>query len=156
MSLSDCSSQGGLQRFQFAEILVKGKEGRSLPPVCIVQIFSPAKWVWACASTGPRICLYLDSFIVCVCVCGCVRSCCGRIFRDLSLWHVGFSDAVRGLQSAQAQRLRHRLSCPRACGTLLSQPGMEPMAPALAGGFLTPGPRGRCPFILSFSRVFSV
>ena len=35
----------------------------------------------------------------------------------------------------------HGLSCPTACGILVSQPGIEPTFPALAGGFLTPGPQ---------------
>ena len=30
-----------------------------------------------------------------------------------------------------------------ACGILVSQPGIEPMSPALAGGFLTIGPPGK-------------
>ena len=32
------------------------------------------------------------------------------------------------------------LSCPTACGVLVSQPGIEPTSPALQGGFLTTGP----------------
>ena len=32
------------------------------------------------------------------------------------------------------------LSCPEACGVLVPWPGMEPMSPALEGGFLTTGP----------------
>ena len=88
---------------------------------------------------------------VCACVCGCVGSCCGM--QDLS----GSFTVAHGLfltpceeSRAQAQRLRRGLGCPRACGILLSQPGMQPLAPALAGGFLTPGPLGRCPFIFHF------
>ena len=89
MSLSDCSSQGGLQRFQSAEILVKGKEGKSLPRI-LLQVVSPAKWVWAFVSTGPRdlsllhrcihrvrVCARRVCVCVCVCVCGCIRACCG-------------------------------------------------------------------------------
>ena len=34
------------------------------------------------------------------------------------------------------------LSCPRACGVLVPQPGIEPTFPALEGGFLTTGPPG--------------
>ena len=37
----------------------------------------------------------------------------------------------------------HGLSCPKACGILVSGPGMEPMFPALAGGFLTMEPLGK-------------
>ena len=39
----------------------------------------------------------------------------------------------------------HGLSCPVACGIFILQPGMEPMSPALRGGFLTTGPPGRSP-----------
>ena len=35
------------------------------------------------------------------------------------------------------------LSCATACGILVPQPGIEPMSPALAGGFLTTGPPGK-------------
>ena len=34
----------------------------------------------------------------------------------------------------------HRLSCPVACGILVPGPGIEPVTPALAVGFLTTGP----------------
>ena len=37
----------------------------------------------------------------------------------------------------------HTLSCPAACEILVPQPGMEPMSPALKGGFLTTGPPGK-------------
>ena len=35
------------------------------------------------------------------------------------------------------------LSCPEACGILVPQAGIEPMSPALEGGFLTTGPPGK-------------
>ena len=35
------------------------------------------------------------------------------------------------------------LSCPAACGILVPRPGIEPMFPALEGGFLTTGPPGK-------------
>ena len=35
------------------------------------------------------------------------------------------------------------LTCPTACGILVPQPGIEPMSPALEGGFLTTGPPGK-------------
>ena len=37
----------------------------------------------------------------------------------------------------------HGLSCPAACGILLPAPGIEPMSPALSGGFLTTRPPGK-------------
>ena len=36
-----------------------------------------------------------------------------------------------------------RLTCPEASGILVPQPGMEPVYPALEGGFLTTGPPGK-------------
>ena len=35
------------------------------------------------------------------------------------------------------------LSCPGACGILVSQPGIKSVSPALEGSFLTPGPPGK-------------
>ena len=35
------------------------------------------------------------------------------------------------------------LSCSEACGILVHQPGIEPAAPALQGGFFTTGPPGK-------------
>ena len=37
----------------------------------------------------------------------------------------------------------HGFSCPEACGILVPRPGIKPMSPALAGGFLTTGPPGK-------------
>ena len=37
------------------------------------------------------------------------------------------------------------LSCPEACGILVPRPGIEPVSPALEGGFLTTGPPGKSP-----------
>jgi len=34
------------------------------------------------------------------------------------------------------------VSCPAACGVVVSLPGIEPVFPALEGGFLTAGPPG--------------
>ena len=36
-----------------------------------------------------------------------------------------------------------RLSCPMACGILVPRRGIQPVSPALAGGFLTTGPAGK-------------
>ena len=35
----------------------------------------------------------------------------------------------------------HRLSCPEAYGVLVPGPGIKPVSPELAGGFLTTGPK---------------
>ena len=93
---------------------------------------------------------------------------------DLSLWCVGFSLGVarrlsscgvrvpervgsraRGLCSCGTQALQlwlacsvvvaHGLSCPAACGILVSRQGIEPASPTLEGGFLTTGPPGKSP-----------
>ena len=55
------------------------------------------------------------------------------ILRDLSLQH------TNSLVMARV------LSCSVACGILVPQPGIEPMSPALQGGFLTTGPLGKSP-----------
>ena len=39
----------------------------------------------------------------------------------------------------------HRLRCFVACGILGVRPGIEPVSPALQGGFLTTGPLGKSP-----------
>ena len=45
----------------------------------------------------------------------------------------------------------HRLSCPSAGGILVSRPGIKPMSPALAGGFLTTGLPGKSPLHTSYT-----
>ena len=39
--------------------------------------------------------------------------------------------------------MAHRLSCSAACRILVPRPGIKPVSPALAGGFLTTGPPGK-------------
>ena len=46
----------------------------------------------------------------------------------------GYTDSVA---------VEHRLSCFMACGILAPPPGIEPMSPALQGGFLTTGSPGK-------------
>ena len=68
-----------------------------------------------------------------------------------SLCHVGSFVAAHGPSSCGLQVLEHvgsvtagpRLSCSSACGILVPQPGIEPMSPALTGGFLSTGPPGK-------------
>ena len=55
---------------------------------------------------------------------------------------------ARALESmgSRAHRLNSccaRLSCPMACGILVPRPGIEPLYPALEGGFLTTGLPGK-------------
>ena len=45
------------------------------------------------------------------------------------------------------------LSCPMACGIYVPQPGIEPMSPALKGGFLTTGAPGNSPDDKNFKTV---
>ena len=58
-------------------------------------------------------------------------------------------DVVRGLSSCGLRALEHRLSSCDAWANLLHGmwylpgPGLEPMSPALAGGFLTAEPQGK-------------
>ena len=70
-------------------------------------------------------------------------SCCGA-------WAVGTEASVavaRGLSSCVSRALEHRLSSCGAWAYLLRGrwdiPGLGPMSPALAGGFLTTVPQGR-------------
>ena len=50
------------------------------------------------------------------------------------------------LQSTEASLLWHvGLVAPKPCGILVSRLGIEPVSPALRGGFLTTGPRGKSP-----------
>ena len=51
---------------------------------------------------------------------------------------------VHGLQSAGSVVVPHQLTCPAAGGLLLPRPGIKPMAPELAGRFLTTEPPGKC------------
>ena len=57
------------------------------------------------------------------------------------LRHVGSVFAVPGLQSVDSL-VAHGLCCSTACGIFLDQ-GMEPLSPALAGGFFTTEPPGQ-------------
>ena len=72
-------------------------------------------------------------------------SCCGA--RALGAW--ALEVVACGLSSCDAQALEHRLS---SCGTQayllrsmwdLPRPGLEPVSPALAGGFSTTVPPGK-------------
>ena len=58
---------------------------------------------------------------------------CGSWVHRLDLWcrHMGTVVAASWL------------SCSSACGILVPQPGIEPVSPALQGGFLTTGPSGK-------------
>ena len=54
--------------------------------------------------------------------------------------------------------MAHGLSCSTACGMWdLPRPGIEPVSPALAGGFLTTAPPGKPPTTIGFlSQAFWV
>ena len=69
-------------------------------------------------------------------LCGCCTQDPLCILQDLSL------------QRMDSLVIVHRLSCSVAFGSLIPWPGIEPVSPALQGGFLTAGPPGKS---LSFS-----
>ena len=97
---------------------------------------------WAFSSCSERGLLFVA---VCRLLIAVVSLCCGA--RAL-----GTRAAVvmaRGLSSCGSRALEHRLS---SCGARayllrgtwdLPRPGLEPMSPALAGGFLTTAPPGK-------------
>jgi len=61
---------------------------------------------------------------------------------------------VHGLSSCSMWAslvVAHRFNCPIAWGILVPQPGIEPLSPALEGGFLTTGPPGK--FLASTSYI---
>ena len=74
-----------------------------------------------------------------------------------TLWFMGFSlQGLLLLQSTGSRRVdsvvAHRLSWPEACGISVHPwPGIKPMSPALADGFLTTGPAGK-----SFHRSINI
>ena len=53
---------------------------------------------------------------------------------SLPLWHVESLIAAHTLSSCSVQA-----QLPRACGIPVPRPGIEPVSPALQGGFLTTG-----------------
>ena len=83
-----------------------------------------------------------------VVACGLLSSCGVWVF-SLQLWHAG--SRVHGFCSLRALLLRcaslvvvaHGLSCPVACGILVSQPGFKSVSPTLEGRFFTTGPSGK-------------
>ena len=46
------------------------------------------------------------------------------------------------------------LGCPAACGILVPRPGIEPVSPALEGGFLTTGPPVKSQTLGFFKKSF--
>ena len=72
---------------------------------------------------------------------------CGT--RAQQLWHTGSVIVAHGLSSCGSRALEHRLSSCGARAQLLRSmwdlpgPGLKPMSPALAGGFLTTATPGK-------------
>ena len=67
--------------------------------------------------------------------------------------HAGFSSCG----SLASLVVAHGLSCSAACGIILDQGSIEPVSPALAGGFLTTAPPGKSLAVSNFEneeRVF--
>ena len=75
---------------------------------------------------------------------GCIRS--ELQHAGSLLHHMSLSQGIPSCGSRAS-----RLSCFKACGILVPQPGIEPVSPALPGRFLTTGPPGKS---LGGSRVF--
>ena len=65
------------------------------------------------------------------------------------LQHVGSGLAAPGLSSTGSVAVVHRLSCSTMWD--LPRPGVKPVSPALAGGFVTTEPLGN-PCVISFSK----
>ena len=77
---------------------------------------------------------------------------------NLLLWCTGSlvqcgllsSCGTRALERAGSVVAAYGPSCPMACGILVPQLGIEPLSPALEGGFLTTGPPGKSPGFFFF------
>ena len=65
-----------------------------------------------------------------------------QVCRLQQLWHTGSGAVACRLQSAGSVVVVHGLSCSTAC-RILPGPGLKPLSPALAGGFLTTVPPGK-------------
>ena len=87
--------------------------------------------------------------------CGARASHCSG-FSHCGAWALGMRASVvvaHGLSSCGSQALDHRLSSCGAQASLLHGmwdlpgPGLEPVSPALAGGFLTTAPPGKSLFL---------
>ena len=62
--------------------------------------------------------------------------------RLLSRYDAGVTDRVGSVVAA------HGLSCTAACGILVPRPGIEPVSPALEGGFFTTAPPGKSQVVI--------
>ena len=79
------------------------------------------------------------------------------LFRSLGAW--ASVVVAHGLSSCGLQALEHRLSSCGAQALLLRSmwdlpgPGLEPVSPALASGFLTTAPPGKSSVVVSYIEV---
>ena len=82
--------------------------------------------------------------------------CCVRAFSNWGKWglvssYIGQASCCSGFSCCRTQAqgclgfssCGARVQLPLACGILVPRPRIEPMSPALAGGFLTTGPPGK-------------
>ena len=104
---------------------------------------------WA-GQPHPLLALFLFYFLIFICLAASGPSCGAqdlhRIMWGLLLLRTRSLVAARGIWSAQPPVVAvNRLSRSTECGVLLLRPGIEPMSPALQGGFLTTGPPGKSP-----------
>ena len=71
------------------------------------------------------------------------------LLSSCGVWAAGSVGSVVGgtwallLKCASSVVVSRGLSSSPACGILVPQPGIEPMSPALEGGFFTTGPLGK-------------
>ena len=96
---------------------------------------------WGIFCCGAPSLLQCSDFSLVV-VCGFSLSSCGA-------WapgHVGSvvcSMLALSLSCASSVVVGHGLSCPMACGILVTRPGIKPVSPALEGGFFPTGTPGK-------------
>ena len=83
---------------------------------------------------------------MCVCVCVCVRTCTHKHAQSCPTLcdHIDFV-AHQVPQSMGFSRQEYWSGLPFPCPGDLSDPGMEPASPALAGGFFSIEPPGKSP-----------
>ena len=114
--------------------------------IIIIYLFLAALGLHCClrafSSCGERGLLFVAVHGLLIAVVSLVTEHGLQARRLQQLWHVGSVVVARGLQSAGSVVVTHGLSCSAACGNL-PRPGIKPVSPALAGGFLTTAPPGK-------------
>ena len=101
-------------------------------------IFVEACGIFRC-STGSSLWGTAFSLVV---ACGFSLSSCGTQAPGRVVSVVCSTQAL-WLRRASSAIVACRLCCPAACGISVPWPGIEPVSPALEGGFFTTGPPGK-------------